>query len=736
MTAARAAGSGANADQQEARVAGDSNASGSSFAGQDVDGRAARVGPDFGGTAADLTGAQIRGRLLALARPILPPLGLSILFRAVGLAAGIAMLGIAGWAVLSQPTTLDLLVAAIRQAAGDGTVDQSALPAGPPLGPVLTALVVLALVKGLARYLEQYCGHYVAFRALARIRLYFYDRLAPQAPAAVEGRDTGDLLSRVTKDVDRVEVFFAHTIAPAVTAVLVPVATLVYLGAQVSPWSVPVLAAGLLLVGLVSPALGRGAAARAARQLREGRGALAGHVRDSVQGVREVLAFDYQGRRLDQLDALAAPVGRGLKTMGDVVALRRGVNVSVMALTVLAEAIVLAAAGVGPGALGLGLGITVGAFAPVTAVEDFAADLQQAYASARRIFEVTDAEPQVPDTAAPPSGPGALPGAATPPDPAPVPEAGPPGAAAPSYPGAVRGAATPEAAPTQAAVPPGPAGRPAVPSDCADGIGQEVAVGGREPQSGAPEVRFEGVTFRYPGTARATPALDDVTLTAAAGQTTAIVGASGSGKSTLAALLSRSWDPSKGRITLDGEPLDSWTLAELRDLVAVSPQRPYLFNQSIRDNLLLARPDASQSELDQAARAARLDAVVESKEDGWDAPGGEMGELLSGGERQRLALARTLLRRPAVLVVDEATSQLDAATEERVLAGIKAWAEGRTVIVVAHRLSTVRDADAVYVMDAGRVVQRGTYDELASSPGPFADLLAREDQSQPPNLAP
>jgi thiol reductant ABC exporter CydC subunit len=535
--------------------------------------------------------------------------------------------------------------------------------------PVLGLLVGLSLLKGLTRYLEQYCGHYVAFRALAQLRLYFYDRLAPQAPAAVEGRETGDLLSRVTKDVDRVEVFFAHTIGPAVTALLVPVATLVYLGVAVSPWSVPPLTAGLALVGLVTPALRRAASARAARQVRAARGQLAGQVRDSVQGVREVLAFNYQERRLDSMRRAGEPLAAGLKTLGNAVAWRRGINVSVMALTGVAQLIVLAACGVEPALLGLGLGVTVAAFAPVTAVEDFAADLQQAYASARRIFEITDALPVVPDLAPLPS-------------------------------------------PMRST-----AGGSPVEAD------SEILV---RTDWG---IKFQGVTFHYPGVQRSNAALQDVNLTAASGCITAVVGASGSGKSTLAALLTRSWDPGQGSIFLGQRPLTDWPLRELRDRVAVASQRPYLFNLSIRENLLLACPDATAEELERVAQVACLDTVIAQKVEGWEAPVGEMGELLSGGERQRLALARTLLRKPAVLVLDESTSQLDTTTEAKVLEGLRQEANGRTVIVIAHRLSTVRHADAVYVLDAGRVVQQGVYPELATQTGPFADLLAREEAS-------
>jgi thiol reductant ABC exporter CydC subunit len=580
---------------------------------------------------------------LALARPIAAPLAMSVLFRTAGLVSGIALLGLAGWAVAGAAATPDDF----------------------ETGPVILTLVALSLVKGLARYLEQYCGHYVAFRVLARLRLYFYDRLAPQAPAAVEGRDTGDLLSRVTKDVDRVEVFFAHTIAPAVTAVIVPLATVVWAAVALGPAAAAPLAAGLAFVGLVTPAIGRRVSAEAAAELRVARGHLAGHVRDSVQGVREVLAFGYERRRLVELAATGQGVAAGLAAIGRVAAARRGLNALAISLTLIAELAWAAAAQFAPGQTGLAIGLALAAFAPVTAVEDFAADLAQAYASARRVFAVTDAAPLVADRPAPSPAP--------PPTPPP-------------------------------------------------------ADHGPRARLDAPEVRVEAVSFRYPAAARNSPALTDVSLTAAAGQVTALVGASGSGKSTLAALLTRSFDPDAGAIYLDGMPIRDLPLDQLRAEVAVAAQRPYLFNASIEDNLRLARPGATAGELDQAASAALLDEVIAERDAGWQSPVGELGELLSGGQRQRLALARTLLRDPSVLVLDEATSQLDHAAEAVVLERLREAWRGKTVIVIAHRLATVKDADRVYVMDGGRVVQCGRYAELAARPGQFADLLAREDQ--------
>ncbi|MDR1823841.1 MAG: ABC transporter ATP-binding protein/permease [Bifidobacteriaceae bacterium] len=590
-----------------------------------------------------MTNRELRRRLLALARPMWRPLALSALFRTVGLACGIALLGVAGRAVG-------------QAIAAGGRPDR--------LGRTVLVLVVLSLVKGLARYLEQYCGHYVAFRTLARLRLYFYDRLAPQAPAAVEGRDTGDLLSRVTKDVDRVEVFFAHTIGPAVTAVVVPLATVVWFALVVDPWGAALLAAGLAAVAASS--LGRrgarGGPDSPATLVRQGRGQVAQSVTDSVQGVREVLAFEAQARRLGQLALAEAPIALGLRRIAGAAALTRGVNLVLTALVPALELVLLGRTGAGLDTVCLGALVAAAAFAPVLGVEDFAADLSQAFASARRLFEVTDAAPLVPDAVATPGQPSVAPG------------------------------------------------QPSVIPDSIRDL--------------PPTVTLQDVTFWYPGAHRTTPALEHVTFTAAAGKVTALVGASGSGKSTVAALLTRTWDPTEGAILLDSEDIRHQPLAGLRRTVGVAAQRPYLFNLSIQDNLALAAPDATPADISQAMAAAHLDQALE------DLPQdaiGEMGEKLSGGQRQRLALARTLLRDPQVLVLDECTSQLDAATERAVLDGLREAGRDKTVIVIAHRLSTVTQADWIVVLDAGRVVQEGRYDDLAAQAGgAFATLLARE----------
>jgi ABC-type transport system involved in cytochrome bd biosynthesis fused ATPase/permease subunit len=236
-----------------------------------------------------------------------------------------------------------------------------------------------------------------------------------------------------------------------------------------------------------------------------------------------------------------------------------------------------------------------------------------------------------------------------------------------------------------------------------------------------PELRFEKVEFTYDGAS--SPALEGVSFTAPAGRTTAIVGPSGAGKSTLLALLLRHHDPQRGRVVADGLATARYTLDSLRQGIAVVSQETYLFHATIADNLRLARPDASDAELADAARAAGVHDEIITWPDGYDTVLGERGATLSGGQRQRLALARALLADARVLVLDEATSSVDERREADIVRELLGAAGGRTVLVVAHRLSAVRHADHIVVLDAGRVEAVGEHHGLVEAGGVYARLV-------------
>ncbi|WP_424134080.1 glucan ABC transporter ATP-binding protein/ permease [Roseomonas chloroacetimidivorans] len=234
------------------------------------------------------------------------------------------------------------------------------------------------------------------------------------------------------------------------------------------------------------------------------------------------------------------------------------------------------------------------------------------------------------------------------------------------------------------------------------------------------EVVFDHVAFGYPGGGRI---LNDVSFEAHPGKTVALVGQTGAGKSTAMSLLQRLWDPIEGRITIDGHDLRDITLDSLRRNVGVVFQDAMLFNRTIRENLLIGRPDATQEELENACRMAEAHDFITRQPNGYDSRVGERGTSLSGGQKQRLSIARALLKDPPILILDEATSALDAATEARVQKALKALMAGRTTFIIAHRLSTIRDADEILVFEQGRIVERGNFDELVTLGGRFADLV-------------
>jgi ATP-binding cassette subfamily B protein len=247
-------------------------------------------------------------------------------------------------------------------------------------------------------------------------------------------------------------------------------------------------------------------------------------------------------------------------------------------------------------------------------------------------------------------------------------------------------------------------------------------------------VRFEDVSFAYEA---ARPILHRISFEIPAGKTVAVVGPSGSGKSTLARLLFRFYDvgipgspEASGRITIAGQDIREVTQSSVRQAIGIVPQDTVLFNDTVAYNIAYGQPGASQSEVEEAARAAHIHDFIRATPKGYGTMVGERGLKLSGGEKQRVAIARTLLKNPAILIFDEATSALDSANERAIQAELKSAARNKTTLIIAHRLSTVVDAHEILVMDAGRIVERGRHAELLAKGGRYAEMWALQQASE------
>ncbi len=525
----------------------------------------------------------------------------------------------------------------------------AAVKTGSPFGWLLLLLALAAPLAGLLHWLESWLAHDIAYRLLAEMRIALFDKLDTLAPAYLVRRRSGDLVALANQDVETIEYFFAHTVAPALVAVLVPSAVLAVLA--FASWPIALALLPFVLYAGLAPVLTRARIDRLGGRAREALGLLGAYVTETIQGLSDLVAFQavagrrqgfmeavrgYQRVRLELLHDLSAQTARL-----DIVTGLGGLAVAVVGARLAAEHQLTATT------LPLLILLALASFLPISEIAHVARQLADTIASTRRYHAVQQEEPAVVD-------------------------------------GKLR--------------PPAPKGGSAI--------------------------RFEGVGFAYPGARR--PALADIRLDIPAGATMALVGPSGAGKTTIANLLLRFWDPGAGRILIDGVDLRDFELDHLRRRISLVSQDTYLFNDTLRANVLLARPEADEAAIGRALEDAALAEFVASLPDGLDTHVGERGVQLSGGQRQRVAIARAFLKNAPTLILDEATSHLDAVSEAQVRAALDALMRDRTTIVIAHRLSTVRDADLLAVLDRGRLVETGSHAELLARNGLYARLIRRQ----------
>jgi ATP-binding cassette subfamily C protein CydCD len=509
---------------------------------------------------------------------------------------------------------------------------------------------VIAPLAGILHWLESGIAHDMAFRMLAEMRIALFEKLDKLAPAYLLRRRTGDLVAMATNDVELIEFFFAHTVAPAFVAVLVPAlvfGTLFYFG-----WPMALALLPFLLVVALNPFYMRRRIDELGSRAREALADLNAHMVDTIQGLNEIIAYEQVTRRESEMVArterhlrLRLPFFGNLTLQMALLEVATGLGGLAVVFT---GARLVTAGELASDTLPLLTLLAMAAFLPVSEIAYIGRQLADTLGATRRLYAVHNEKVVVTDGVA-----AVLP--------------------------AARGGAS---------------------------------------------LEFSGVDFSYFSNRRL--ALGDASFSASAGRTLALVGPSGAGKTTAAHLLMRFFDPQKGEVRMNGHSLRDYELEALRDQIALVTQDTYLFNETLGANILLARPEATETEIRQAVERAALAELVDALPEGLETRVGERGVRLSGGQRQRVAIARAFLKDAPILILDEATSHLDAVNEQAVRLALEELMAERTTVIIAHRLSTIRSADQIVVLDAGRVVETGTHTELLARRGVYSQLVGRQ----------
>ncbi len=566
------------------------------------------------------SGFTVMARLIGLVKPLAGFMVLAIL------------MGLAGHLCASFITILG----------GYAALDLLGFDTGLSLTVIFVCVVIFAVSRAALRYGEQSCNHFIAFKLLALIRDRVFQALRKLCPAKLEGRDKGDLIAVITSDIELLEVFYAHTISPAVIAALYTIILCLFIGSFHPALGLLALFA-YLTVGLFVPMVTSKAGGGTGMKFRRDSGALSGFVLDSLRGLSETLQYGQGEERLarmnTQTEALSETEGRMKRTAGR----NQAVTNTVILVFDLVMLFVSAALYQGGAVDFAGVLIPTMAlfssFGPAVALANLGSTLQNTFAAGNRVLDILDETPVV----------------------------------------------------------------------------KEVA--GRE-KTEFEDAEARDVTFSYgnPGNSHGKASgsscgaasggeriLDGLSLEIPKGKVIGLVGKSGSGKSTLLKLFMRFWDVQGGSVRISGRDVDKINTSDLRDMESFMTQETHLFHDSIKNNLRIAKPDATDAQMEVACRKASVHDFIMSLPQGYDTPVGELGDTLSGGERQRLGLARAFLHEAAFLLLDEPTSNLDSLNEAVILKSLHEEREGRTVLLVSHRQSTMRIADMAYSVENGRM---------------------------------
>jgi ATP-binding cassette subfamily C protein CydC len=527
------------------------------------------------------------------------------------------------------------------------------------------------IARGLFRYLERLASHSLTFRVLARLRVWFYQAIEPLAPARLTSARSGDLLNRVIADVETLDNLYVRVLAPPLVAVFIVIGMGFFMG-SFAPSLGFTITGFLLAIGVGLTALTLTLNRQPGAALVEERARLRADLVDSVQGLADLTAFGQEKAYLTRVQHQGGVFSSVQMRLARLNGFQSALNSLLMGLgvwTMLFLAIPLVDSGKIAGVL---LAVVVmGTMASFEAVQNLpqAAQLLEAnLQSARRLFELADTAPAVADPAAP------LP-------------------------------------------------RPTSANLSVRNLGFSYDT---SPQSTPRDTKE---SLKEPSCDFVPFVVKNINFDLPAGKKIAIVGPSGAGKSTLASLLLRFWDYVEGEILLDGQDLRRYTAVDARRMFSVVNQSTYLFNASLRENLLLARPQATDAEIEQACHAAQLDGFISGLEQGYQTPVGERGVQFSGGERQRVAVARALLKDAPIFIFDEPTANLDPATERNLVETLHTVMENRSILWITHRLIGLERMDEILVLDNGQIVERGTHGSLLQSDGLYKKLWDLQNQA-------
>jgi len=572
--------------------------------------------------------SNILPRLLSFLNDSWNWVALSVLLGTLTIGANVSLMGTSAWLISTaalHPSVAELQVA-------------------------IVGVRFFGISRGVFRYAERLVSHDVTFRLLSRLRVWFYEKLEPLAPARLMEYRAGDLLARIIGDVEMLENFYVRVVAPSLVALLAVIGVSIFL-ASFYPLLAIVLFGYFICLGLILPFVSQLLSRGPGKALISLRSELHTQLVDGIQGLPDILAFGRASERLSLISKTGYAYGKVQQQMARISGLQSALTVTLTNLgmwTVLVLTIPLISDGQLEGVmLGTLTLLTLASFEAVTPLPLAAQMWESVKASASRLFEIVDAEPVV-----------------------------------------------------------------------GERIDQRLET--RVETKPVSSLQFSNLSFSYPN--QTVPAVHNITFKLEDGKSLAIVGPSGAGKSTLVSLLLRFWEYDSGEIYLGGESLHGLQQDEVREKCAVVSQSSYFFNASLRDNLRLARPSASQEEIEKAAGQAQIYEFIMGLPRGFDTIIGEQGTRLSGGERQRLAIARALLKDAPILILDEPTANLDPITERHVLGTLFSVMAGKSTLLITHRLVGLENVDEILVMDKGQIIERGTQVELLERGGTFRRL--------------